>query len=642
MASQSGNFTSGRERSRGPPNSRAVRSSVASSNTSSSLSISLSSIIPGHVQQHNTPLSPNNGVSPSHLSAIPTLIAQSYSPRISVLASEDVDKIAKDKGFPSILELLKPFGDLVPGIVTIRDYGSGQSNQYDNFSIRFISPTAPNNLPDFLSPNVPLSRKYPPAFEPADIDVLLSLCLEKGPQYLLNDASVPPNAAHDSLYYKFLQRLLASPPISPHETFQHPVASVIAVSSRNANPLETLSNLYKTGNDVSFPPYMSKDFMRFYLYVHDEDQDELEKSIAIFERMKRHFGFQCAMIRVRSKVANLSAEEPIHAVTPSHWISALEEVEILKAHTKVKYIFSSDVTSIQNFIKEFVVQHLVPFMERCISNWNEQVAANRRGIAGRLFSASRRFLGSTNKSGGQAVSGNYDYVAGYYGYQTSEWQLRKLADFAFMLRDWKLAHNIYELLRKDFLNDKAWKFLAGSQEFTAASLILTGTPLSSRTRLEILEPLLDGALFSYINRSGQHSYALRAGLIVAELLRSRGGGAADDAAKWLMKTLKENQAVTKTTHALLLERMSACYLTRKGQGSQLWGNRRRKAAFWQLVAAKEWVILDRKTHARVLLDDAGENVYDALDWADQPGTLLYELRHSTESMVYDSSLQDEV
>jgi len=41
--------------------------------------------------------------------------------------------------------------------------------------------------------------------------------------------------------------------------------------------------------------------------------------------------------------------------------------------------------------------------------------------------------------------------------------MRKLADYAFMLRDWKLAHSTYDILRKDFANDKAWKYAAGAQ-----------------------------------------------------------------------------------------------------------------------------------------------------------------------------------
>jgi trafficking protein particle complex subunit 8 len=41
--------------------------------------------------------------------------------------------------------------------------------------------------------------------------------------------------------------------------------------------------------------------------------------------------------------------------------------------------------------------------------------------------------------------------------------MRKLADYAFMLRDWKLANSTYDIVRKDFANDKAWKYAAGAQ-----------------------------------------------------------------------------------------------------------------------------------------------------------------------------------
>lgn len=40
--------------------------------------------------------------------------------------------------------------------------------------------------------------------------------------------------------------------------------------------------------------------------------------------------------------------------------------------------------------------------------------------------------------------------------------MRKLADYAFMLRDWKLALSCYDLLRTDFANDKAWRYHAGA------------------------------------------------------------------------------------------------------------------------------------------------------------------------------------
>lgn len=41
--------------------------------------------------------------------------------------------------------------------------------------------------------------------------------------------------------------------------------------------------------------------------------------------------------------------------------------------------------------------------------------------------------------------------------------MRRLADFAFMLGDYRLAHGVYDTVRKDFqLEDKAVKYFAGT------------------------------------------------------------------------------------------------------------------------------------------------------------------------------------
>lgn len=49
-----------------------------------------------------------------------------------------------------------------------------------------------------------------------------------------------------------------------------------------------------------------------------------------------------------------------------------------------------------------------------------------------------------------------------YPYQTQEAQTRRLADFAFMIRDYKLAASTYEFVKKDASNDKAWRDAAQS------------------------------------------------------------------------------------------------------------------------------------------------------------------------------------
>jgi len=254
-------------------------------------------------------------------------------------------------------------------------------------------------------------------------------------------------------------------------------------------------------------------------------------------------------------------------------------------------------------VREMTQMSVVPFMERCIATWNDQVASRRRGLSGRFLSMSKRYFGSTSTRSSTSSSSNYDPVSASYPPSTPEAQMRKLADFAFMLRDWKLAHSIYDLLRTDFTNDKAWKYHAAAHEMTAVSTILTGTPLSHKVRQETIEPMIDLACYSYVARCSATYSALRCLLVSVELLRLRGGGAVDEAAKWAMRA-RDSNSLGPIGHALVTERVGDCYVMRQGHGSQALGSRKRKAAMWKMLAANEWVAAGKTTRARHCLDDA--------------------------------------
>lgn len=73
-----------------------------------------------------------------------------------------------------------------------------------------------------------------------------------------------------------------------------------------------------------------------------------------------------------------------------------------------------DVKRIKLFLREFVVQSLAPWMERTTTQLNEQLAANRKGIAGRLFSAGRRYFGSrpASPAAGTASNTSFDPIKG--------------------------------------------------------------------------------------------------------------------------------------------------------------------------------------------------------------------------------------
>lgn len=86
-------------------------------------------------------------------------------------------------------------------------------------------------------------------------------------------------------------------------------------------------------------------------------------------------------------------------------------------------------------------------------------------MTGRLFGAGKKFFGSStiSRSGsGTPERPSWDAHAGFYPHAAIEAQTRRLADFAFMTRDYKLAAAMYDVGRRDYANDKAHHYAAGA------------------------------------------------------------------------------------------------------------------------------------------------------------------------------------
>jgi trafficking protein particle complex subunit 8 len=272
------------------------------------------------------------------------------------------------------------------------------------------------------------------------------------------------------------------------------------------------------------------------------------------------------------------------------------------------YLPESDVTALRTFIRELVAQSIVPNMERAVATWNEQVLARRRGLSGRFMSLSKRWnpLSSSRSSSSSSTltsNSNYDSLQGFYRPDASEALMRKLADYCFMLRDFKLSLSTYDILRQDFQNDKAWRHYAGAAEMAALSALLSPTPLSSKIRMDNVDAWIEAASYSYTDRqrSAAPYYALRTLLLSLELLRLRGSSAADDAARWAGRIL-ETGLTGPVGSALVTERAAACFAVRTGVGKLRLGRRRRKAALWGVLAAESWWRLDKALQAEKCLE----------------------------------------
>lgn len=571
------------------------------------------------------------------------LILKSFVPHVAIHASEDADGLVREKGFAGGLwELLRPFGERVQGKVTIRD-SNGAARAWEDFAVRFTrfgrdveepEPVAGVGGGAGVRSPTPGSRGVGAADGQAssgDLIAQVETVVERHLRYAeeayvgSGQAASPPTPttsrregldpdATSPYYALYLRRLLSGIPLACHESFAHPVACVMAISSRNPAPIEALHRLYKetSQGEKRLPVWVDGDYLRYYILVHDEENGDITKSMALFEQMKRNFGLHCHLLRLRSSQSAETDDDSI-PLPRSDWMTASEELaDIEESETRedfedpTRYIFESDATAIRTFVREMVTQSVVPTMERNVSVWNDQVASRRRGISGRFMSLSKRWAfggtGRSSSAGGGSSSSNYD-LRGFYRPDSPEAIMRRLADFAFMLRDWKLAMSTYDLLRSDFQNDKAWKYHAAANEMAALALLIMPQNMSSKTRIETINQMLDQAFYSYHTRCNSLYGAVRCIVLALELLRLRGGSGIDEAVRWGIRVL-ESRLMGSVGDALLKERMAVCYASKQGAGSQAWGSRRRKSALWSVLSAEAWIGQAKYVQAQKCLNEA--------------------------------------
>lgn len=247
---------------------------------------------------------------------IRSLIIRSFSPTIAVHASEDTDDLVRNKGFKGGLwELLRPFGETVSGKVVIRD-SVGSSRAWEDFGVRFV---------EFKG-----IGKGRDAGILAQMEEVLSKQLESSEGLLgasTRTRDILGYPATTPLCKLFLQQLLCSAPVSPHETFGHPVANIIAISSRNPAPLETLRQLYAdtTTGDKQPPEWVNQEYLRYYVLVHDEERDDITESTKLYDQMKRHFGLHCHLLRLRSSQCVVTDDDSMQ-VPQCEWLSPSEHL----------------------------------------------------------------------------------------------------------------------------------------------------------------------------------------------------------------------------------------------------------------------------------------------------------------------------
>lgn len=274
-----------------------------------------------------------------------------------------------------------------------------------------------------------------------------------------------------------------------------------------------------------------------------------------------------------------------------------------------QYLFEADAAVIKSFVRELTTQSIIPFMEGRVIAWNDQVASRRRGLSGRFMSLSKRWTafgsGRGSKTGSSYPGGsNYDANAGIYFPDSPEATLHRLAYYAFMLRDWKLSASIYDLLRADFVDDKAWRHAALANEMAALSLLFVSqTDQAFKSNIDTINQMLDSASYSFLSRCSDPMGTLRCLVLAIGLFSARGDAGRHEASRWAIRLL-ENSILNPLPQCILSEQLAWLFQSRSGVGDLRWSSRNRKAALWHFLTTHMWLVVGKLSIAAERLGDA--------------------------------------
>ncbi|GEQ66722.1 hypothetical protein JCM33374_g385 [Metschnikowia sp. JCM 33374] len=431
------------------------------------------------------------------------LLQHAYSPLVSVQSTHNADSVFQSVcANPSIsaLSVLKPYGNTAKYGIPNQAYRITNTSlitrNYGSFPVRF-EPC----LSELLTVHNPCEDKLSSLFSISSLELLMRNFSQKPPQ----DPDVVPH----SLYLSMFRKIITSNRVVSFDTLNHPVAQIFVVDFAS-DSLDDIRRMVVEFRNFKFPKPVSE--MIFSLSSTGIPVNGPETDATDY----------CAMPEFENATIDQEVQNITLQMAHSEQDSGLRVPKTLDATLRTK-------------VFEFVSRSLIPHMERKIRTWDDGVLAPKKSIAGRFFSVSRKLFNTNipNENPSQSTTpGVYDHVGNFYHRSAPEQIIRKLADWSLMLKDFKYAYSTYDVIKKDYTNDKAWAYVASTQEMCIVSLLLAQTqPLASDTlpqkpdkntlrkiRHDIIEPYVDNLSYTYKQRFNVKTYAVRSYLVVAELL----------------------------------------------------------------------------------------------------------------------------
>ncbi|KGN59220.1 trafficking protein particle complex subunit 8 [Cucumis sativus] len=457
------------------------------------------------------------------------MLLEEITPVIMVLNTPLVEEACLKNGF-SFIQMLSPFCSFNNIDVPVRT-ASDQPYRIKKFSSRLFYGS------DIRQPNLEASKdRLKQVITQASEKDISELCSD--PPQLKDVINSFESAILPSWFHLFNKELIRNVSFSEHEAFDHPVACLLVVSSRDDHPINKLSDLFNTSklpsllNDGTMDPKI----MKHYLLLHDNQDGSSEKASKMLAEMRSTFGSNdCQLLCINSSHDGHIERQD------DPWSLFKPDASIGKQLGC--FLSNEDLIEIRELMQELSSKHIIPYMEQKIRELNQQVSATRKGFRNQIKNLWWR------KGKDDAVDSPNGPT---YTYNSIESQIRVLGDYAFLLRDYELALSNYRLISTDYKLDKAWKRYAGVQEMMGLAYFLL-----DQSRKEA-EYCMENAFNTYLKMGPSgHLNATRCGLWSAEMLKAR--EQYREAAAVYFRICNEEPLHS----AVMLEQASYCYLLSK-------------------------------------------------------------------------------
>ncbi|KII93831.1 hypothetical protein PLICRDRAFT_36073 [Plicaturopsis crispa FD-325 SS-3] len=404
---------------------------------------------------------------------MPPPLPTSLSPHICVLQSPDLTELLVKSQLPPLPQILQSFSPLAQ--VTARTT-SLTSVPHASFALRFSDLLEIENA----------CKEDEEQRAVRTIDWIGARVAKRSGKWVEDMEKTDGRYALRTPWWDEIRRCAEGDHVpSKVEGWNHPVAIILAVSTTAPNPLQAITALHSRIPD--FPPWVDSTHIRCTLIIHPRDSPlSNEEAGALFNAVKKQFGLHSYLIPlelppsptpvpVPALVPRLPPPSPeydppevpfgipstpmpatpLHTVPPHPDTGATSTVPLATLK-----MCEQDIQQTARFTREFVVMSLLPWMEKCVVEWNENYSSTRR-LPSRLFSSTRRLFGTaspppvTANSATHAPTRSHTYngsqgsITGAGGLAGPPPQQRRLAEFATILGDFKLAVSVWESLRKE-------------------------------------------------------------------------------------------------------------------------------------------------------------------------------------------------